>query len=120
VKQFAEFEEAEQNELTEVLRSLSDPGATASTAAAASTAPVLSGEAAQVMERFSRAQPGPGFDRDYVAAQIVTHRDLLGVQGRFLRSNPSNRELANIARLARGRVQEHLTRLETLQQDLGR
>lgn len=121
VKQFAEFEEAEQNELTEVLHSLSDPGATASTAAAAaSTAPVLSDEAAQVMERFSRAQPGPGFDREYVAAQIAGHRNLLAVQDRFLKSNPASREMAGIARLARGRIQEHLARLEALQQELGR
>jgi predicted outer membrane protein len=124
VKRFAEFEEAEQTVLAEVLHTLSDPGATASVsgaaAGAASTAPVLSPEAAQVMERFSRAQPGAAFDRDYVAAQIEGHRRLLAIQERYLGGGARNREIANIARLAHGQIRQHLTMLEDLRQEVGR
>jgi putative membrane protein len=123
VKQFVAFEEDEQNQLTEVLHSLSDPRATASTsnatAGAASTAPVLSNQAAQIMERFSRAKPGQAFDRDYVAAQIQGHTELLAVQDRYLQAASGGRELTSIARMARGRIQEHLAMLQDIQQELG-
>jgi predicted outer membrane protein len=125
VKQFAEFEIGEQNILADVLHSQSDPSTTASTAstgaaAAASTAPVLSDRDAQIMERFSRAQPGAAFDKDYVTAQIQGHRNLLAIQERYIQSGSQSRELVNVARLARGQIQEHLAKLETLQQEVGR
>ena len=71
------------------------------------------------MERMSRAQPGAGFDRDYVAMQIQGHQKLLAIQDRYIKSNPNNRETLNVARLAHNQIQEHLTLLQGIQKELG-
>ncbi len=123
VKQFAEFEVAEQNTLAEVMRSFADPATTASTPGAqqaASTAPELPQKDAAAMEKMSRAQPGAAFDKEYVAMQIQGHQELLGIQERYLQSNPGNREAMNVAKLARGQIKEHLTMLQDMQKELGR
>jgi putative membrane protein len=124
VKQFANFEVAEQNTLADVLHSFADPATTASTSAgaqsAASTAPELPQKDAAAMEQMSRAQPGAAFDKDYVAMQIQGHQELLSIQERYLQSNPGNREAMNVAKLARGQIKQHLALLEDMQRELGR
>jgi predicted outer membrane protein len=124
VKQFAEFEIGEQNLLTDIMHSFADPNATASTTqgaqAAASTAPELPAKDSQAMERLSKAQAGPGFDRDYVALQIQGHQELLKLQETYLQQSSGNRETTNVARLSRGQIQEHLAMLQDLQKELGR
>ncbi|WP_194164568.1 DUF4142 domain-containing protein [Microvirga thermotolerans] len=124
VKQFAHFEVAEQNTLSEVLRSMAEPAATSSTTAgaqqAASTAPELPQADAAAMERRSKAQGGAAFDKDYVAMQLKGHQDLLAVQERYLQGNPGNRELMNVAKLARGQIQEHIALLQDMQKETGR
>ncbi|WP_445500976.1 DUF4142 domain-containing protein [Microvirga sp. G4-2] len=123
LKQFAEFEIGEQNNLADVLHTFADPAATASTTsgaqASASTAPELSQDDSAAMERLSKAQPGAAFDRDYVTLQIQGHQKLLKLQEDQIKSSGS-REMTNIAKLARGQIREHLAMLETLQQELGR
>lgn len=123
VKQFAEFEIGEQNTLTDVLHSFADPAATASTSAgaqsSAATAPELSQEDSAAMERLSKAQPGAALDREYVAMQIQGHQKLLQLQESYLK-NSGNREMTNLAKLARGQIKEHITLLEGLQKELGR
>lgn len=123
VKQFAEFEIGEQNTLADVMHSFADPAATASTSsgarASASTAPELSQEDSAAMERLSKAQPGAALDREYVAMQIQGHQKLLKLQEDYLK-NAGNREMTNIAKLARGQIKEHIALLETMKQELGR
>lgn len=123
LKQFADFEIGEQNTLTDILHSFADPAATASTTAgaqaAASTAPVLSQEDSAAMERLSKAQPGAAFDREYLNLQIQGHQRLLKLQESQLQSS-GNREMTNIAKLARGQIQEHLALLEDIQKEMGR
>ncbi|MBL0406089.1 DUF4142 domain-containing protein [Microvirga aerilata] len=123
VKQFAEFEIGEQNLLTDIMHSFADPNATASTTqgaqAAASTAPELPAKDSQAMERLSKAQAGPGFDRDYVALQIQGHQELLKLQETYLQQSSGNRETTNVARLSRGQIQEHLAMLQDMQKELG-
>ena len=124
VKMFAEFEIGEQNLQTDILHSFADPAATASTSTgaqqAASTAPELPQKDSQAMERLSHAQPGAAFDRDYVTLQIQGHQELLKLQEGYLQNGSGNRETANVARLARGQIQEHLTLLQDIQKELGR
>jgi predicted outer membrane protein len=124
VKQFAEFEVGEQNLLTEIMHSFADPNATASTTrgaqAAASTAPELPANDAQAMERLSKAAGGAAFDKDYVALQIQGHQELLKLQEDYLKQGSGNRETTNVAKLARGQIQEHLTMLQDIQKELGR
>lgn len=119
VKLFAQFETEEQTTLTDVLHSFADPSATGSTTSgaqqAASTAPELSQQDSAAMERLSRAQGGAAFDRDYVALQIEAHRRLLALQDRYLQNASNNREMMNVARLARARIGEHLALLSTIQ-----
>jgi predicted outer membrane protein len=123
VKQFAEFEIGEQNNLTDVLHSFADPAATASTSAgaqaSASTAPELSQEDSAAMERLSKAQPGAALDREYVALQIQGHQKLLKLQESYLQSS-GNREMISIAKLARGQINEHIAMLQDIQKELGR
>jgi len=124
VKQFAEFEVGEQNLLTEIMHSFADPNATASTTrgaqAAASTAPELPAKDAQAMERLSKAPAGAAFDKDYVALQIQGHQELLKLQEDYLKQGSGNRETTNVAKLARSQIQEHLTKLQDIQKELGR
>lgn len=124
VKQFAEFEIGEQNTLQDVLHSFADPAATASTTKgaqqAAATAPELPLQDAAAMEKLSKAQAGPAFDRDFVAMQIDGHQKLLSIQEQYLKTNSGNREITNLAKLARGQIQEHLALLGSIQQELGR
>jgi Predicted outer membrane protein len=123
VKQFAGFEIAEQNTLSEVMHSLAEPTATSSTTTgaqqAASTAPELPQADAAAMERMSKAQGGPDFDKDYVAMQLKGHQDLFAMQERYLQGNPQNRELTNVARLALGQIREHIALLQDIQKELG-
>lgn len=124
VKQFAEFEIGEQNTLQDVMHSFADPAATASTTKgaqqAAATAPELPPQDAAAMEKLSKAQAGPAFDRDFVAMQIDGHQKLLSIQEQYLKTNSGNREITNLAKLARGQIQEHLALLGSIQQELGR
>ncbi|MBD2747646.1 DUF4142 domain-containing protein [Microvirga sp. BT688] len=124
VKQFAEFEVGEQNLLAEIMHSFADPNATASTTrgaqAAASTAPELPAKDAQAMERLSKAAGGAAFDKDYVTLQIQGHQELLKLQDDYLKQGSGNRETTNVAKLARGQIQEHLTMLQDMQKELGR
>jgi predicted outer membrane protein len=123
VKQFAEFEIGEQNNLTDILHSFADPAATASTTAgaqsSASTASELSQDDSAAMERLSKAQGGAAFDRDYVSLQIQGHQRLLKLQENQLQRSGS-REMTNIAKLAQGQIKEHLVMLELIQKELGR
>jgi putative membrane protein len=124
VKMFANFEVAEQNTLADVMHSFADPASTASTSAgatqAAATAPELPPADAAAMEKMSKAQPGAAFDRDYIAAQLKGHQDLLNIQELYLQNAGGNRETANIARLARGQIKEHLVLLQDIQSELAR
>jgi predicted outer membrane protein len=120
VKQFAMFEEAEQTTIAEVIKSLADPATTSSTGtqSAASTAPAMSQDASAKMEKMSKAQGGPEFDKEFVALQLEGHQNLLQVQERYISSNPPNRAQLAIAKLARGQIKEHIALLQDMQKEL--
>jgi predicted outer membrane protein len=138
VKQFAGFERDEQSGLAEVLRSIQEPLATASGGAAAAaasggsasaaassggpraaaTAPEIPADKAKMMEELQQAKAGAEFDRLYVQGQIQGHQELLQIQQRYLQTNSGNREMTNIAKLARGRIQEHIAHLQEIQKEL--
>jgi predicted outer membrane protein len=136
VKRFAMFERDEQTTMFEILQSMADPAATASTnpqaaeataqnaprnpGQAAATAPVIAPESADLMQRMARAQPGPDFDREFVQLQLDRHKDLLQVQDRYLAGNPQNRAQRSVAMLARSQIREHIAELEAVQKELGR
>jgi putative membrane protein len=108
VKQFATFEVDEQKGLAEVLRSMMDPAGTAS-----ATPAQPDQKHAAMMQRLQQAR-GEMFDREYVQAQLQGHQELLQLQESFIRSGSNNREATNVAKLAAGRIREHVAVLENL------
>jgi putative membrane protein len=125
LKRFANFEVQEQTTLSEVLRSMMDPGATAATGSAstqsgqsAMPAMQMDASARDMMQKMQNQQAGPEFDKMYLEAQLQGHRDLLQVQERYLQSNPQNREHMNVAKMARGHIREHIAMLEEMQKTL--
>jgi putative membrane protein len=138
VKQFAQFERDEQTTIAEVLRSIQEPAATASSgaaaasasgnatasaaasggASAAATAPEIPPDKAKMMEQLQQAQAGAEFDRLYIQGQLQGHQELLQTQERYLQSNSRNREHTNVAKLARGHIKEHITMLQEIQKEL--
>jgi putative membrane protein len=125
LKRFANFEVQEQTTLSEVLRSMMDPGATAATGSASgqsgqSTMPPMQMDASarDMMQKMQNQQAGAEFDKMYLEAQLQGHRDLLQVQERYLQSNPQNREHMNVAKMARGHIREHIAMLEEMQKTM--
>jgi len=161
VRAFAGFEAEEQRTLSEVLRSMMEPAATAGVQPQAGQQaqqtqpgqqaqqagqPQLGGQqqAAQVqqapaqqpaqqqqqaqpmqieprhaetVQRLQQLEPGPAFDREYVQGQLRGHQELLQIQERFLQG-ATNREAANVAKLARGRIREHIAHLQEMEAQL--
>jgi predicted outer membrane protein len=129
LKQFAGFEVQEQMTLSEILRSMMEPAATATTgagqsgsgAAPAAAAPgpmPMDAQGRDMLQKLQSAQAGAAFDRQYLQGQIQGHRDLLQVQEHYLQANPQNREHVNVTKLARGQIREHIALLETIQQKM--
>jgi putative membrane protein len=128
VKQFAQFERDEQTTVSEVLRAIQEPGATASGGAsaaasgsgarAAATAPEIPADKAKMMEELQQAKAGAEFDRLYIQGQLQGHQELFQIQERYLQANSRNREHTNVAKLARGHIKEHIAVLQELQKEL--
>jgi putative membrane protein len=108
VRQFADFEVAEQTAVAQVLNEASGVAP-----------PPPNPRDREMLDRLADIR-GPGFDRDYVMGQIDGHRRLLTVQERLLASggtgDPSMRWVATMART---QINEHLRLLEGLRQQLG-
>ena len=98
VRQFAEFEVAEQTTVAEILRDVSGMAP-----------PPPDPEARRVLMMLRDAPPGR-FEAAYVTAQLDGHRTLLAVQERYLREG-RNRDMRHVAMLARGQIREHLALL---------
>ncbi|MCB5174854.1 DUF4142 domain-containing protein [Microvirga lenta] len=126
LKQFAQFEVQEQTTLSEVLRSMMEPAATAATGASSGQASGNAGSGAMQMDAQSRGmiqklqdiETGAEFDRQYLQGQIQVHQNLLQAQEQYLQSNPQNREHMNIAKMARTQIREHIALLQDMQQKM--
>lgn len=121
VKQFAQFEVAEQETIADVLKGLTEPQTTASTATTAKSgqpqdhaAASLGPQAGAQADRLSKLS-GTEFDRQYVAAQIQGHQQLLQIQNTVLQAGTAPREQLGIAKMARAQITEHLALLQQIQ-----
>jgi putative membrane protein len=138
LKQFAQFETDEQTTLAQVLHTMMDPTAPAATGAttqsqsaqtgsSASSTPTTAASSAarapdsmldakgqEMIQKLQQASDAE-FDKAYLAGQIEGHRDLLQVQERYLSSNPQNINHANVVKLARGQIKEHIALLTNIQ-----
>src|SRR3954462_8547344 len=114
VKQFAKFEADEQKGLAEVLRSMLEPAGTASPQSVAGAAQPDQKHAVMI-QKLQQAKAGDAFDKEFVKGQLDGHRELLQIQESFLQARPQSREAMNVAKLAAGRIREHIEMLEDLQ-----
>ena len=122
VKQFAEFETAEQETIADILKSRMMPDLKPSGEVRAPTDAELTGKldakGRSIVEKMHAMKGGTEFDRDYVKAQIEGHKELLGIQEAYLKMADDADE-TNIAKLARGMIKEHLVLLGELQKKMG-
>ena len=118
VKEFAEFEIAEQETIADILKAMQMPGAAPSGSVKAPTEAELmenlDAEGKAMVEKMRNAKAGAEFDREYVKAQIDGHQKLLKIQEAYLAA-PDNLDETNVAKLARGMIKEHLTLLGDLE-----
>ncbi len=72
------------------------------------------------MERMSRASSFGIRAGQSKRSSGCSDQKLLQIQERYVQAASNNREILNVARLARNQIQEHLAMLETIQKELGR
>jgi putative membrane protein len=116
VAQFIKFEIAEQNTVSDVIVSMSQPASQSSgmvhppTDAQAMSHLTPDGHAA--LEKL-RGLSGKDFERAYLHAEVDGHEKLLAIQESYLAIGHDREELS-FAKLAKGVIKEHLALLKDL------
>ncbi len=122
VKQFADFETAEQNVVADILKSRTMPDlkpiGEVKPPNDAELAMAIDQKGKDLLQKMRVMKGGPDFDRAYVKAQIEGHHELLGIQEDYLKA-ADNADDTNIAKLARGMIKEHLALLADLDKKMG-
>jgi putative membrane protein len=113
LKQFVDFEIAEQETVGGILKAIQTNAAPSGETPSPSDADLMqnlddAGKAS--VEKLRAAKAGSEFDRDYIRYEIEGHRKLLDIQEVYLKS-PDNLDETNVAKLARGMIKEHLALL---------
>jgi putative membrane protein len=116
LKQFAEFEIAEQETVADALKAIQSNAAPTGTVPSPSDAELMqnlddAGKAS--VEKLRAMKSGSEFDRDYIRYQVEGHHKLLEIQEVYLKA-PDNLDQTNVAKLAKGMIKEHLTLLGDL------
>jgi putative membrane protein len=106
VRQFGQFEVAEQITMAQALTDLANPPPAS-----------LDQQHTELLQQL-QAQSGKAFDAAYVRAQITGHRDLLMIQQGFLNGVALERDREHIAMLARTVIDMHLVMLQDLQNEM--
>jgi putative membrane protein len=117
LKQFVEFEIAEQETVADVLKALETNVAPTGSIKAPTDAEVmqnLDAEGKAAVEKLRNLRAGAEFDREYIRYEVEGHRKLLDTQEAYLKS-PDNLDETNVAKLARGMIKEHLTLLADME-----
>jgi putative membrane protein len=115
LKQFAQFEVAEQETIAEVLKSMQGANVTTGQGAApnAEAKGQLDEKGKQTLQKLQQAKSGPEFDKEYLQGQKEGHQELLKIQETYIRSG-RQREAVNVSKLARGQIKEHLALLDNI------
>ena len=121
-RQFAGFEASEQDGIADVLKARMTPGlrplGTIKPPTDAEAEGNLDAEGKAALERFRTLTEGPELEKAYIQAQVDGHKKLLGIQEAYLKVADDEAETA-IAKLAKGRIEEHLVILGDIQKHLG-
>ncbi|MBV8747470.1 MAG: DUF4142 domain-containing protein [Xanthobacteraceae bacterium] len=118
VKEFAEFEVAEQETVADVLNSLKSGQATGQirSPSEAEVKQNLTPEGTQELQKL-QAVSGAAFDEAYVQGQTKGHRLLLTTQEEYLQDG-KNPSALSVAKLARAQIKEHLQLLADIDGEL--
>jgi putative membrane protein len=116
LKQFVDFEIAEQETVADALKAIQTNAAPSGSIPSPSDADLMqnlddAGKAS--VEKLRALKAGFEFDRDYIRYEIEGHRKLLDIQEVYLKA-PDNLDQTNVAKLAQGMIKEHLTLLADL------
>jgi putative membrane protein len=101
VKEFADFEVAEQTTIAQIINETTGMAP-----------PPPDAKATAVMAKLNGAS-GKAFETAYVQAQTDGHQELLQIQERYL-SEGRDPHMRHVAMLARGQIKEHLKLLEDI------
>ncbi len=112
LKQFIEFEIAEQETIASILKAIQNGEAPNAAIASPSDAEVMKNldAAGQSAVEKLRQLSGMALDREYLRAEIEGHNRLLTIQQAYLRA-PDDLDETNVAKLAQAMIKEHLTLL---------
>jgi putative membrane protein len=112
LKQFIEFEIAEQETIASILKTIQNGESPSGAAPSPSDAEVMQNldAAGQSAVEKLRQTTGVALDREYLRAEIEGHNRLLQIQEAYLRT-PDNLDETNVAKLAKGMIKEHLALL---------
>lgn len=116
LKQFVEFEIAEQETIADVLKAIRTNAAPTGSVTAPSEAEamqLLDEQGKAAVEKLRKSQAGSQFDHDYRHYQVEGHRKLLDIQEVYLKA-PDSLDQTNVAKLARGMIREHIALLADL------
>jgi putative membrane protein len=117
LKQFVEFEIAEQETVADVFNAIKTNAAPTGSIKAPADEELMQnldnvGKAA--VEKLRALRAGSEFDHDYIQYEVEGHRKLLDIQEAYLKVH-DNLDETNVAKLARGVIKEHLTLLTGVQ-----
>ena len=116
LKQFVDFEIAEQETVGGILKAIQTNAAPTGSTPSPSDADLMqnlddAGKAS--VEKLRALLAGSEFDRDYIRYEVEGHRKLLDIQEVYLKT-PHNLDQTNVAKLAQGMIKEHLALLANL------
>jgi len=117
LKQFIEFEIAEQETVADIMNTIKTNAAPSGSIKNPTDAELmqnLDADGKAAVEKMRGLRGGPAFDHDYVQYEIEGHRKLLDIQEAYLQVH-DNLDETNVAKLARGMIKEHLTLLTGVQ-----
>ena len=116
LKQFVEFEIAEQETVADILKAIQTNAPTGSIQAPtdAELMQNLDDASKASVEKLRGLRAGSEFDHDYIQYEVEGHRKLLDIQEAYLKIH-DNLDETNVAKLARGMIKEHLTLLTGVQ-----
>ena len=116
LKQFVEFEIAEQETVADILKAIQTNAPTGSILAPtdAELMQNLDDASKASVEKLRGLRAGTEFDHDYIQYEVEGHRKLLDIQEAYLKVH-DNLDETNVAKLARGMIKEHLTLLTGVQ-----
>jgi putative membrane protein len=121
LKEFANFEVAEQETIANVLLAMENPTNVSGAITPPSEAELqqhLDPMGRQMVQMMQSAQAGDAFDREYLMAQREGHERLLRTQEEYLRAG-RNLDAVNVAKLASGMIKEHLQLLADINTEMG-